>query len=419
MRKVIVLLILTLSLMIGCNDNKNLGNEYIEGKDAQYMFMGSQDKNYIAMAENGYYFLNGIYIYYCDFDTMQSVVLCNKPNCLHDKELDETKKYNCNGFVLSVDLCEFLTVYDGYLYCYISEDFVKATDPSKSIPELIKISLDGSERSTICTLEKSIRTMTLHRGKLYYVVENIIDEDNGIVNVTLKELDIFNKNTEPKEIVSLEGISANINNVIPKGNNIIYTKAYLDKDYNTIYSSEVYNLENKSINCIGKDVTEDDLGITSISDNNIIFIPRKIENGEVVLDDNIYSYNLDTNKSEILFKREFEDIIFYSDDKYIYSDNILQKFKSESSTETFRRILNIYDKEGDKVDCIDVSELSDDFAYFLSGDDKYMVIKAENEEGAYIKYIDKSKIGTGNAKLETLFELESKYLDTGVRMIVE
>ena len=84
-----------------------------------------------------------------------------------------------------------------------------------------------------------------------------------------------------------------------------------------------------------------------------------------------------------------------------------------------RRILNIYDKEGDKVDCIDVSELSDDFAYFLSGDDKYMVIKAENEEGAYIKYIDKSKIGTGNAKLETLFELESKYLDTGVRMIVE
>ena len=79
--------------MIGCSDNKNLGNEYIEGKDAQYMFMGSQDQNYIAMAENGYYFLNGIYIYYCDFNTMESVVLCNKPNCLHDKELDETKKY--------------------------------------------------------------------------------------------------------------------------------------------------------------------------------------------------------------------------------------------------------------------------------------------------------------------------------------
>lgn len=58
-----VLLVLILGLMIGCSDNKNLGNEYIEGKDAQYMFMGSQDQNYIAMAENGYYFLNGIYIF--------------------------------------------------------------------------------------------------------------------------------------------------------------------------------------------------------------------------------------------------------------------------------------------------------------------------------------------------------------------
>lgn len=43
-----------------------------------------------------------------------------------------------------------------------------------------------------------------------------------------------------------------------------------------------------------------------------------------------------------------------------------------------------------------------------------MFLKGQNQEEAYIKYIDKSEIGTGNLIWKTLFELEEKYLDTAV-----
>lgn len=43
-----------------------------------------------------------------------------------------------------------------------------------------------------------------------------------------------------------------------------------------------------------------------------------------------------------------------------------------------------------------------------------MFVRYENESGAYLKYIDKSEIGTGNLMWKTLFELEGKYLDTAV-----
>ena len=44
-----------------------------------------------------------------------------------------------------------------------------------------------------------------------------------------------------------------------------------------------------------------------------------------------------------------------------------------------------------------------------------MFLRGRNEEKAYIRYADKSKIGTGNLQWQTLFELEAKYLDTTVR----
>lgn len=77
---------------ISCSDERNLGNEYIEGKDAQYMFMTTDRDRYITANEEGYYFVSGIYLYFCSYDTMEPIVLCNKAECLHDKELDETKK---------------------------------------------------------------------------------------------------------------------------------------------------------------------------------------------------------------------------------------------------------------------------------------------------------------------------------------
>ena len=201
MKNIMFFLLLILSIFtIGCNNEKYLGNEYIEEKDAQYMFMRTDGERYITRSEEGYYFINGLYLYYCDFNEMEPLVLCNKPNCLHDKEVDSSKKYNCNGFLITGVTPKLLTIYDGYIYCDIEADFLK----DSFNPELIRISLDGDKRETVCKLESDIYSMALHRGKLYYSVSKLSlesdDAEKGIYQYTLKEYDILNSGSEIKEL---------------------------------------------------------------------------------------------------------------------------------------------------------------------------------------------------------------------------
>ena len=86
-----IIIIISITSIISCAGNYESNNNYIKGKDAQYMYMSMDSQQYITASKEGYYFINGLYLYYCDFNTMNPIVLCNKPNCLHDKEVDETK----------------------------------------------------------------------------------------------------------------------------------------------------------------------------------------------------------------------------------------------------------------------------------------------------------------------------------------
>ena len=405
MKKVILIIILILNIyMIGCSKSYESSDDYIEGQDAQYMYMMTDRDRYITASEEGYYFVNGIYLYFCSYDTMKPIVLCNKAECLHDKELDETKKINCNGYIQTGSNPKLLTIYDGYIYYYIDDDFFK---DYYSGPELIRVSLDGTKRKTVCKLEENIVSMALHRGKLYYSVDIVKDESNGVYESSLKEYDLFKLRSEPKEILKFEKTMASIQEIIPIGSKLIYTK-FEGEDNNLIYGYYVYDLNDKVEYKVGEDITDENLGVVSIFNKMIMFIPRTIEDNKVILDSNVYVNNLNSPQSEVLFKRSFDDIIYYSDNKYVYVDNVATLDIDDNN-----RILTVYDKEGNKVDSIDVTGVNV-FFNFVGGDEKYIFVRYEDEQGSYIKYIDKSKIGTGTAKLETLFELESKYLDSSV-----
>lgn len=388
--------------MVGCSKNVESINKYIEGQDAKYMYMMGERDRYITASDEGYYFVNGLYLYFCDYDSMESTVLCNRVECLHDKEMDSTKKMNCNGFINDGSSPKLLTVYDGHIYYYIENDFFK---DYSSGAELIRISLDGTQRKTVCKLEENIMSMALHRGKLYYSVENVKDENNGLYECYIKEYDISKLNSKFKEILKYEGVMASIQEIIPIGNKLIYTK--FSGDNNELkYGYYVYDLSSKLEYKVGEEVTDENLGIVSIFNKMIMFIPRIIKDDEVILDSNIYINDLNSKESKVLFQRTFEEIVYYSDDNYIYSDNV-----ASLNNDNKKRVLNIYDKKGNRLESIEVPEVNDSYN-FNSGDEKYMFVRYENESGAYLKYIDKSKIGTGTAKLETLFELEEKYLDT-------
>ena len=419
MKKILSFITIMLIInIIGCEAKIKSDNNYIKEEDFQYMYMNKNSEQYITTSDEGYYFINGLYLYYCDFSSMEPVVLCNKPNCLHDKELDETKKFNCDAFLITGQDSKLLTVYDDYIYCYIEMDFLKDKD---SKPELIRISKDGSKRKTICELEENITSMALHRGNLYYAVSNIsLDEeeaDNGIYEYKLKSYDLFNPFSNPKTIYSGKNLFGIINDITPIGNKIRYSENFVE-DAVMKGNEFVYDINKKNTYRLADDIGASNIGPLSISNGEFIFTPININDGDVKCDDYMYKANIESGVSELLFKREFSDIMHYSDDNYIYIDNILSFNSNEIDYEDFTRNLVVYDRNGNKVDSINITGI-DEFTYFVSGDDRYMFVKGQNLEGAYIKYIDKSKIGTGTAKLETLFELEKKYLDTSVRMIVE
>ena len=375
--------------------------------DYKYMYSESNSVQALTASNDGYYFINGLYLYFCDYETMESVVLCNKPNCLHDKELDEKKKYNCNGFLITEGDSKLITTYDNYLYCYIGMDFLKDIWQ----PELIRISLDGSKRETVCILEQNITSIALHRGKLYYATSVSSDDEqeaqDGIYEYSLKEYDVFKKSAKPIEIVSGKEVMAVIHDITPVGNKVRYTKNA--EEDNIIAGKEfVYDIDDKSVNQIAEDINLKYVGPLTISEGDYIFTPISINDGNIEYSDYIYKNNIETGISEKLFKREFSDIMHYSDDNYIYVDNILSIEDGNQN-----RVITIYDKKGNKVDSIDITA-NNIYASFISGDEKYMFLRGRNEEKAYIRYADKSKIGTGNLQWQTLFELEAKYLDTTV-----
>lgn len=164
-------------------------------------------------------------------------------------------------------------------------------------------------------------SMALHRGKLYYSVENVKDENNGLYECYIKEYDISKLNSKFKEILKYEGIMPSIQEIIPIGNKLIYTK--FSGDNNELkYGYYVYDLSSKLEYKVGEEVTDENLGIVSIFNKMIMFIPRIIKDDEVILDSNIYINDLNSKESKVLFQRTFEEIVYYSDDNYIYADNV-------------------------------------------------------------------------------------------------
>ena len=206
---------------------------------------------------------------------------------------------------------------------------------------------------------------------------------------------------------------ATINDITPIGNKVRYT-VYSVENNMFLGKEKSYDIKEKNITAIAEDINVTDMGPLTTDGENYIFTPIYISDEGIEYDDYIYTTNIVSGKSERLFKRASKDIMNYSDDKYIYIDNILSFDYENEDYSDFTRTITVYDKKGNKIDCIDVTGV-DEYSYFIGGDERYMFVRGEDIEGAYIKYIDKSKIGTGNAKLETLFEIERKYLDTTVR----
>ena len=93
-----------LAMLCTACQSKELPDTYVEGSDYQYMQLES--KRFFmkqSQGSKGLYVLHGNYIYFLDESSDTILPLCNKADCLHDKETDPEKYSYCNACVLPDD----------------------------------------------------------------------------------------------------------------------------------------------------------------------------------------------------------------------------------------------------------------------------------------------------------------------------
>ncbi len=168
----------------------------------------------MTSCKEGYYFTKDEFLYFIDKDTLQTVPLCNKPDCEHNIECPD-----CNAY-LPVE--QYLTYFG--LYYYNSNIYILGTDGelnSKSL-YLYEISKDGKERNKKCKIVdfgSSVDDM-----KIQFIVHKGI----GYISYgTDKKAELFSFNIDDKDgnlikLDEIQGIGAEIYRLQGCDNGISY-----------------------------------------------------------------------------------------------------------------------------------------------------------------------------------------------------
>lgn len=126
----------------------------------------------IAVSENGIYYSTGNYLYFYDFETLQHIYLCNKPNCKHADELNQEIGQECNAYLENASFGGILSpapmiYYEGYLY--MVQSVLDFQTGKSSGDDIVRVNPDGSNRTSIIHTDGLFHFFFLHKGNLYYV----------------------------------------------------------------------------------------------------------------------------------------------------------------------------------------------------------------------------------------------------------
>ena len=204
------LIIVNLIFLTGCA-NKAMPDIYVENYDYQYR----QWSDSIAFpkvqqgSDNIVYIYKNGFIYYMEEGNDVLVPLCNKVDCLHDRETDQQKIKECNA---SVDLEELANINPDkdiaiakcgdYLYCIP----LSCYETDERI--LYRYALDGTAKDVVYKWDgKSsiIVNWIIHRNNLYYAEKRYYEEDEEIkVECTIKRLSLNTFFHRPETVYTAE-----------------------------------------------------------------------------------------------------------------------------------------------------------------------------------------------------------------------
>lgn len=410
----LVLFFLVIGLT-GCG-KKELGDTYIEGSDYQYMYMGD-DNLYMhqARGRNGYFFLQGHYIYYLDDATQKLVPLCNKADCLHDQETEADRYSECNAYVdMSGIVWVGIAYCNGYLY------YIEAGAEDGFYQTLYRMKEDGSEREKLYQWDgMSVEQWCVHRDVLYYVEHTYTTEadaqgiSQSVEHYAVKSLSLKG-NKKPSTIYEPEaGLTIYTLGTLQAYGNHVY---FMNNAVTTLDTDQITDdnyMDYMYFKYMTYDITTGTVSELTIPDmekgeivQNITFWQNKLilqpvdSNQELDYVNTVYLADLDGSNAEVFMENIPQGTQFISDGQYLYLSNSSLVSSGYGETQQYQ----VYDANLKLVDTLGMPsesffhpEMS--FLNFLDpeigpADGMYMFLKKEDGSGAELSYFDKSTIGT-------------------------
>ena len=391
-----VLLLVGLTACAG-NGPKDYGEAYDPEMDYPLMNEANLDGTYIAETESGYYYLNGDFLYYSDKDTMKPIPLCNKPNCKHENETDDTKVYECNAYIGVWTTLPFLQYYKGSLYT------VEGFDATEKLNKfsLVKISLDGTKREHLLDVTDQC-VYGIHRDYLYMAKNG---NKPKIVRVPMDDL-----NAEP-EVIFESQLMRGAFYIKFKGNDLLINVWGTDEEDES-YHSQLFicNILSGETTQMGE--SEELQGITtdlyhSTGDNRLIYYksyPMETEDDPITDSNVIYTCDMD-GKNEQVFK-DFRDVT----DRYLVTLSFdgtyyYEEWINNMRDETDERKFNVYDKDFNLI-CEAKTDWLPRFYSVSYGYGQYMFFKYYDKETKEdrLDYVDKSLFEKGIFEPHRLFD---------------
>lgn len=366
------LLVINILLVTGCSNQQQGQKESFDpATDYQYQYyqpdvdLGGHMGN-ITEDENGcIYYMAGCYVYKYDPKTKVNAPLCNKTNCLHDKETDKTKIKSCNAYYpfVSMDQVESIIAYENG-YIYLAGIDRSSTDYSNR-NQLCRIKADGSEHTLIHTFSEEYIYQIIHRG-CYYYTEQYYDEDGNAAHLVKsypldgkgKEKTVFNPKRKGKLVYEINDYKA-------FGEYLYFCVSYTDRKTKSTSEYVYYYYDTQTGRCHEIKVNENEQIQRLMPFNGkIIYYTLKdglignsrkeqedLENGFTTVNCSLYEADLDgKNPRKIPIKVELGEEL-YSDGSHIVisNDNSLsmvdKKYRKKDPDKYKEAEYRVYDKK--------------------------------------------------------------------------
>lgn len=168
----IIIAVFFAGTLSACGENNlkiDNSDTYVFNQDSQENFIRYGSQLYFANGEKAIYFLNNYngFLYVIDKATHKCQSLCNRSDCMHDKETLFEKKQECTAFLNTS--FRSLVYYNNSIYFQTVENKTDKDGVSYELNEICKISSDGTNREVVySTRDCTIWSFKIHRGYIYY-----------------------------------------------------------------------------------------------------------------------------------------------------------------------------------------------------------------------------------------------------------